>query len=73
MMKPEEFKSEYNMEKPALETPIVTTCLKGIRARTAQLAFLGAGYNNVRWAQKSRNAIRNKNYSEKKRKVKKKT
>lgn len=44
----EKFTKRFGFKKPALDDPIVVSCLGGIRARTAQLAMMGVGYNNVR-------------------------
>lgn len=44
----EEFAVQLGFEKPSLDEPIVVSCLAGIRARTAQLALMAVGYNNVR-------------------------
>ncbi|XP_042864793.1 rhodanese domain-containing protein CG4456-like [Penaeus japonicus] len=44
----EVFADKYGFEKPNVDEPIVVMCLAGIRARTAQLAMMGAGYKNVR-------------------------
>ncbi|XP_071526698.1 rhodanese domain-containing protein CG4456-like [Panulirus ornatus] len=44
----EEFAVQLGFEKPSLDEPIVVSCLAGIRARTAQLAMMAYGYNNVR-------------------------
>ncbi|XP_064114674.1 rhodanese domain-containing protein CG4456-like [Macrobrachium nipponense] len=44
----EKFAKRFGFKKPALDDPIVVSCLGGVRARTAQLALMGVGYNNVR-------------------------
>ncbi|XP_050698190.1 rhodanese domain-containing protein CG4456-like [Eriocheir sinensis] len=44
----EKFAEKRGFSKPSLDQPLVVTCLAGVRARTAQLALLGAGYTNVR-------------------------
>ncbi|XP_037801792.1 rhodanese domain-containing protein CG4456-like isoform X1 [Penaeus monodon] len=44
----EDFSDKFGFEKPDVDDPIVVMCLGGIRARTAQLAMIGAGYKNVR-------------------------
>ncbi|XP_076064449.1 thiosulfate:glutathione sulfurtransferase-like [Oratosquilla oratoria] len=48
LMAPETFQEKFGFVKPDEKEPIVTMCLLGIRSRTAQLAFMGAGYTNVR-------------------------
>lgn len=49
ILQPEtDFASQLGFNKPALNEPIVVTCLAGVRARTAQLALMAAGYSNVR-------------------------
>lgn len=45
----DKFTAKRGFSKPALDHPLVVSCLAGVRARTAQLALLGAGYTNVRW------------------------
>lgn len=42
------FAAVRGFSKPALHQPLVVSCLGGVRARTAQLALMGAGYTNVR-------------------------
>ncbi|KAG7164337.1 Thiosulfate sulfurtransferase/rhodanese-like domain-containing protein 3-like 1, partial [Homarus americanus] len=42
-----EFESQLGFKKPALDEPVIVSCLAGVRARTAQLAMIGAGYKNV--------------------------
>ncbi|XP_027212896.2 rhodanese domain-containing protein CG4456 isoform X1 [Penaeus vannamei] len=44
----EDFTDKFGFEKPDIDEPIVVMCLGGIRARTAQLAMIGAGYKDVR-------------------------
>ncbi|KAG0729202.1 Thiosulfate sulfurtransferase/rhodanese-like domain-containing protein 3 [Chionoecetes opilio] len=44
----EDFTSQLGFKKPVLDEPIVMTCVSGSRSRTAQLAFIGSGYTNVR-------------------------
>lgn len=44
----EDFAAKQGFSKPPLDEPVVVSCLLGIRARTAQLALIGAGYTNVR-------------------------
>lgn len=44
----EDFVEVRGFNKPALDDPLVVTCMAGVRARTAQLALLGAGYTDVR-------------------------
>lgn len=49
ILQPEtDFASQLGFNKPALDEPIVVTCLAGVRARTAQLALMAVGYSNVR-------------------------
>ena len=45
----EDFAVRMGVPKPAASAPVVTMCMAGIRAKTAQLALMGMGYNNVRW------------------------
>jgi len=45
---PERFQAAVGRHKPAKGATVVTVCAAGIRARTAQLAFLAAGYTDVR-------------------------
>ncbi|KAK7084828.1 Thiosulfate:glutathione sulfurtransferase [Halocaridina rubra] len=44
----DEFEKKVGFKKPGLDDPLVITCLLGIRARTAQMALMTAGYKNVR-------------------------
>ncbi|XP_063878671.1 rhodanese domain-containing protein CG4456-like [Scylla paramamosain] len=49
ILQPEtDFASQLGFNKPGLDEPIVVSCLAGVRARTAQLALMAAGYANVR-------------------------
>lgn len=48
LLSDEEFLEKTGFEKPKKDDPIVVTCLAGIRARTAQMALMAAGYTNVR-------------------------
>ncbi|XP_018026285.1 rhodanese domain-containing protein CG4456-like [Hyalella azteca] len=44
----EDFEVRMGIKKPDSDAPIATMCMAGVRARTAQLALIGAGYTNVR-------------------------
>lgn len=49
ILKPDkDFVEERGFSKPFPDEPLVVSCLAGVRARTAQLALIGAGYSNVR-------------------------
>jgi len=48
ILPPEVFRDWVGVEKPRTSQEVVMVCAKGLRARTAQLAFKGAGYTNVR-------------------------
>ncbi|XP_068228698.1 rhodanese domain-containing protein CG4456-like [Palaemon carinicauda] len=48
MFPEEKFARRFGFKKPALDDPLVVSCLGGVRGRTAQLAMMGVGYKNVR-------------------------
>ena len=48
LMSEAEFLDNFNSSKFKKDDAIVTMCVLGIRARTAQLALIGAGFKNVR-------------------------
>ncbi|XP_076064134.1 rhodanese domain-containing protein CG4456-like isoform X2 [Oratosquilla oratoria] len=48
VLEPEHFLMTLGFPKPSEKDTIVTMCKAGSRARTAQLAFMGARYTNVR-------------------------
>ncbi|KAK3879961.1 hypothetical protein Pcinc_015523 [Petrolisthes cinctipes] len=48
LLSDEKFLERTGFEKPRKDDPIVVTCLAGVRARTAQMALMAAGYTDVR-------------------------
>ncbi|KAF2350071.1 Rhodanese-like domain [Trinorchestia longiramus] len=44
----EDFDVRMGVVKPGADAAIATMCKSGVRARTAQLALIGAGFTNVR-------------------------
>lgn len=49
LLSDEDFENRFGVRKPTSDQHLVTACMQGVRARTAQLALMGAGYTNVRW------------------------